>query len=118
MTYSEKLRDPRWQSRRKSIIESAGNSCEDCKRKDVKLEVHHCYYKPRGEPWEVGINCLMALCSECHKTRQKAEDYFRLVCGMMFRRIPVYAVEALGSFMTASTLKMEGFKHKESGPPP
>ncbi len=65
MTYSEKLKDPRWQKKRLKILERDNWTCVLCEAKDKTLVVHHTFY--RGEPWEVDNKCLHTLCEDCHK---------------------------------------------------
>lgn len=62
MTYSEKLKDPRWQRKRLEILEAAKFKCEDCGNSKNTLTVHHCYYEfGREWTWEIetGINGRM-----------------------------------------------------------
>lgn len=75
-TYQEKLRDSRWQEKRKYILERADNKCEDCNSL-VKLEIHHCYYIYGHEPWEYPFDALRCLCKECHKKRGNVEMLLR-----------------------------------------
>ena len=64
-TYSEKLRDPRWQRRRLEILERDGWTCQHCDETDKTLHVHHKWYD--GEPWESQDEALEALCEDCHR---------------------------------------------------
>ena len=46
-TYSEKLKDPRWQKKRLEILDSAGWRCEDCGcglQDGREFHVHHTAY--------------------------------------------------------------------------
>lgn len=72
-SYSEKLRDPRWQKKRLEILERAGWKCEDCAVESKELQVHHCIYAKGREPWEYSGNSLMSLCDKCHKQRAEYE---------------------------------------------
>jgi hypothetical protein len=64
MTYSEKLRDPRWQKKRLEILNRDGFSCCLCGDKETELHVHHKkYYK---EPWNAKDESLQTLCKYCH----------------------------------------------------
>lgn len=76
VTYSEKLRDERWQRKRDKVKEKANYKCQDCGNKE-KLEVHHCYYKYGLEPWQYPIDSLRCLCSGCHEKRGKVEMVLR-----------------------------------------
>jgi hypothetical protein len=76
VSYSEKLRDERWQRKRQNVREKANYKCQDCGSQE-KLEVHHCYYKYGLEPWQYPIDSLRCLCSICHETRGKIEMELR-----------------------------------------
>lgn len=75
LAYQEKLKDPRWQRKRSEILRANHFRCEDCKRTEKTLEIHHCYYIKGFEPWEYGVELLMCLCSDCHEHRQKREQF-------------------------------------------
>lgn len=75
-SYSEKLKDKRWQEKRKYVIDRANNQCEDCDSK-LNLEIHHCYYLYGYEPWEYPYDALRCLCRECHKKRAQVEQILR-----------------------------------------
>jgi hypothetical protein len=67
MSYSEKLKDPRWQQMRLKIMERDGFACRKCASKDKTLHVHHSYYTKGAEPWEYEPTALITLCEGCHK---------------------------------------------------
>lgn len=75
-TYSEKLKDERWQKKRDKVKERANYMCQDCGSKEA-LEVHHCYYKFGLEPWQYPFDSLRCLCRDCHKKRGKIEMELR-----------------------------------------
>lgn len=81
MTYSEKLKDPRWKALRMKVIERANHRCQECGDTDldndrrvaesgeearVTLHVHHENYKSGCEPWEYPEYTLRCVCSSCH----------------------------------------------------
>ena len=66
VTYSEKLRDPRWQRVRIDVWRRAGCMCEACGNDKESLEVHHCYYEKGKEPWDYPHTCFLLLCESCH----------------------------------------------------
>lgn len=72
-SYSDLLRDPRWQKKRLEILNAAGFKCEDCGSSDKELQVHHCIYLKDRLPWDYNRNTLMAICDICHKWRQDWE---------------------------------------------
>jgi 5-methylcytosine-specific restriction endonuclease McrA len=73
MTYSEKLRDPRWQKKRLEIFNRDGWQCAFCSAKDKNLQVHHVLYS-KIEPWEYPDYLYQTLCCDCHKERQELTD--------------------------------------------
>ena len=68
MTYSEKLRDPRWQKKRLEVMERDGFCCQRCGDKTKTLNVHHLKYSKRGNPWDVDARNLVTLCERCHES--------------------------------------------------
>lgn len=66
MTYSEKLKDPRWQKKRLKILERDNWTCVYCDDKEKTLHIHHEKYS--GEPWETNDDDLKTCCSVCHTT--------------------------------------------------
>jgi len=67
MTYSEKLKDPRWQKKRLEILEAAQWECSSCGDKETTLHVHHKRYHKGLEPWDYGNHELECLCEDCHR---------------------------------------------------
>ena len=67
MDYLEKLRDPRWQKKRLEILERDKWQCKSCGEKDKTLNVHHIFYFPHKEPWEIHNGFLITFCEDCHK---------------------------------------------------
>jgi 5-methylcytosine-specific restriction endonuclease McrA len=76
-TYSEKLRDPRWQKKRLLILDRDEWCCQQCFDGDSTLHVHHRRYRTGAEPWEYEDADLVTLCETCHakegRTRKAAE---------------------------------------------
>ncbi len=69
MTYSEKLRDPRWQRKRLEVLQAADFKCEFCGDGTQTLHVHHLKYT--GEPWEAPLKDLECLCEYHHEQREQ-----------------------------------------------
>lgn len=67
MTYSEKLKDPRWQRRRLEVMQAADFRCEWCGDASSPLHVHHLKYT--GEPWDAPAEDLECLCESHHTER-------------------------------------------------
>ncbi len=67
LTYSEKLKDPRWQKMRLQVMERDYFSCLHCHSQDKTLNVHHTYYEPNRMPWDYPIESFMTVCEDCHE---------------------------------------------------
>lgn len=63
-TYSEKLKDPRWQKKRLEILQRDEFKCRMCDDSKSTLHVHHLKYS--GDPWEIDSCFLITLCEYCH----------------------------------------------------
>lgn len=66
-SYSEKLRDPRWQKKRLVILERDNFKCVVCLNTKSELHVHHGFYAKGREPWDYPDETLWTLCDECHE---------------------------------------------------
>jgi transposase len=75
MSYSEKLKDPRWQKKRLEVFERDKFQCQACDSKDKTLHVHHLKYE--GEPWESPMEYLETLCEDCHEARTSFDDFWK-----------------------------------------
>jgi len=67
-TYSEKLRDPRWQRKRLEIMSRDNFSCQNCGSTTETLNVHHKAYLPKTQPWDYADHFLVTLCERCHES--------------------------------------------------
>jgi hypothetical protein len=74
MTYSEKLKDPRWQKKRLSILNRDSFTCQHCGSKENTLHVHHLVYLKSTDPWEYKDEYLLTLCFECHKQEEVLKE--------------------------------------------
>lgn len=85
LSWTERLRDARWQAKAAEIRDAAGYRCEDCGRQKgdgrFVFEVHHCAYILGAEPWDHPNSLLKCLCPECHEFRQDRENAFRVALG-------------------------------------
>ena len=70
-TYSEKLKDPRWQKKRLKILERDEFTCQSCFDSESTLHVHHRYYTQGAEPWEYPDSALQTLCEGCHQEERE-----------------------------------------------
>lgn len=66
MTYSEKLKSPKWQRKRLEILNRDNFTCKSCGDSENMLSVHHKRYFPNTEPWEYEDDLLVTLCQDCH----------------------------------------------------
>jgi hypothetical protein len=76
MTYSEKLKDPRWQKLRLRVLEMADWKCQRCSCATKPLHVHHTAYG-MGEPWEIDTRFLKVLCEDCHGQEHSRELWLK-----------------------------------------
>lgn len=105
MTYSEKLKDPRWQRRRLEILERDGWKCRQCESEDRTLHVHHCYYIKGREPWEYAEELLFSLCENCHTYTEKIN---KLLCKYNSESVfQIVAIETCSLHLTAKSIGME-----------
>ena len=65
-TYSQKLRDPRWQKKRLEILSRDNFTCQLCNSKETELHVHHEFYIKGANPWEYEDSWLITYCKYCH----------------------------------------------------
>lgn len=75
MKYADKLKDPRWQKKRLEILERDKWMCRGCCEKEKTLHVHHIFYVPQCEPWEIPNGLLVTLCCDCHHPKPCLEEY-------------------------------------------
>lgn len=66
MSYSEKLRDPRWQKKRLEIMNRDCFKCIYCQDSESPLTVHHIYYISGREPWGYPDSAYLTLCEKHH----------------------------------------------------
>jgi 5-methylcytosine-specific restriction endonuclease McrA len=71
MTYSEQLKDPRWQKMRLEILQRDDFTCQECQDTTSTLHVHHRYYVSGRKAWEYPHFALQTLCEQCHSFHQE-----------------------------------------------
>ena len=67
MTYSDKLKDPRWQKKRLEILNRDNFTCRFCGDSETTLHVHHFVYRKNADPWESDEMELITICADCHE---------------------------------------------------
>jgi len=67
MSYSEQLKDPRWQKKRLEIMERDSFACALCMDEKSTLHVHYKKYEKGRAPWEYEAKYLITLCESCHE---------------------------------------------------
>ena len=93
-SYSEKLRDPRWQKKRLCVMQRDGFACRDCGDEKSTLQVHHCHYE-KGGPWATDERFLLTLCGDCHEERGEIEKHLKTFLGEILAGTPIGAFQAM-----------------------
>lgn len=107
MTYSEKLRDPRWQRKRLEVFQRDNFTCTHCGDDLNELQVHHLDYEPGKEPWEYPIEFLTTHCAVCHGKEQN-----RVKCeNMLIQAMRIGGVHADEIVKIATHLHFESFRN-------
>jgi 5-methylcytosine-specific restriction endonuclease McrA len=94
--YRQQLRDEKWYTRRRQIIERDKGQCACCGQKS-ELQVHHRQYHVFAKtgawkaPWQYADHLLVTLCQPCHKV------------GHQQFKVPVFHVET-NEFMPANRM--------------
>jgi len=71
-SYSDKLKDVRWQKRRLEILNRDQWKCTLCGDDKSQLHVHHEKYT--GEPWDAPNRALKTVCEDCHGLLHNIKD--------------------------------------------
>ena len=92
-TYSEQLKDVRWQQMALRLKDAANWRCEHCGRREAdqrgkmfSLHVHHLFYIKDRAPWEYPSAYLVVLCSECHAGTHDAWDKLKATMATALRK--------------------------------
>lgn len=72
-TYSEKLKDPRWQKKRLEVLSRDNFKCTSCGNDKITLHVHHSKYT--NEPWDAPLKHLKTVCENCHAKEHSDKIY-------------------------------------------
>lgn len=84
-TYSDLLKDPRWQRMRLEVLNRQDFTCEECGSKDRTLHVHHTYYTKNTKPWEYPASSLRVLCEQCHEAWQALMTDIQKAIGQLYQ---------------------------------
>lgn len=95
-TYSELLRDPRWQRKRLEVMDRAGFACETCECKDKTLNVHHRLYRKGAMPWDYAPDELVCLCEDCHTEEHSQRELIQSALAGLSPHGQSYISEVLG----------------------
>lgn len=87
MTYSEKLRDPRWQKKRLEILKRDNFTCQKCCDDEFELHVHHSYYRKGKNPWEYENDSLLTVCKYCHSIIEHLKVFLSPVLNLELKEI-------------------------------
>ncbi len=106
-SYSEKLKDPRWQKKRLNILNRDGFSCQWCGDKEHTLHVHHLKYK--GDPWDAPDEWLLTICEDCHETDHALRDDYEsdLIQALKLKGYGAYQIQSIACDLFNSTLSPE-----------
>ena len=85
-TYSEKLKDPKWQRKRLDILNRDEWTCQKCYDTETTLHVHHRRYSnDYKEPWDYPDALLVTLCEKCHAEETAVMNDTLKYLGEVFR---------------------------------
>ncbi len=73
-SYSQQLKDPRWQKKRLEIMSRDNFRCVQCENSKNTLHVHHKKYEHGKKPWEYDDSELITLCDTCHELLHIMDD--------------------------------------------
>jgi hypothetical protein len=83
-SYSEKLRDPRWQQKRLEILNRDNWTCRFCGDGKTELHIHHVKYS--GEPWEGEDKDKITACKHCHRILEDLKEEIK-TCGYSVKKV-------------------------------
>lgn len=107
-SYSDRLKDPRWQRRRLEILQRSDFSCEACEAKDKILHVHHKLYRKGAMPWEYEDHELQALCEKCHEEEHAVRSALAsAITGLPFHKLEILLGYAEGLLALEATANRE-----------
>lgn len=96
-SYTELLKDPRWQRKRLEIMEYWGFKCSHCGDRTKPLNVHHGAYEKGRNPWDYPDEMLHCLCDDCHDLAHSHLNAIKWRLGFQ----PVYQLASLFRILLA-----------------
>ena len=98
MTWSEKLRDPRWQKLRLEVMQRDDWKCVICDDRRNHLNVHHIVYtRHNPNPWGYNPATLQTLCKTCHEERQELIDNVANAMKLALKNVPTNRVRKMAA---------------------
>ena len=86
--YNKLLMRDEWKAKRAEILARDHHRCLRRRRED-RLEVHHCKYDSGRKPWDYPNYALITLCFDCHqKIHEKKRPYVLSRNGGRIRNLP------------------------------
>lgn len=117
MTYSEKLKSPKWQKKRLEIMQRDNFKCRSCSSVDKQLQIHHIIYINKYKnPWDYSNEFLITLCEDCHKYESEENvntsalfllEKFVELTNLTLSRLELITIEEY-------LLKQDGYTDKEA----
>ena len=117
-TYSEKLKDPRWQKKRLEVLERDAWTCIKCQDSTTTLHVHHLRYKQGENPWDCDGFDLIALCESCHEDERIRRDGAERALLETLRDFLVDDLECFNEALAFGLVKVPGIEGYVDGEKP
>lgn len=86
-SYTELLRDPRWQRKRLTIMERDRFVCCRCGAGHLTLNVHHTFYQKGVLPWQYPDHSLLTFCEPCHVKEEKEKEAIDRKISLYLRKL-------------------------------
>jgi hypothetical protein len=84
-SYSDLLKDPKWQKKRLEIFQRDNFICQKCNDNGDTLHVHHKKYLKNTDPWDYPDELLITLCGLCHTFAEDKKQDFDLLQIISYR---------------------------------
>lgn len=108
-TYTEKLKDPRWQRKRLEVLQRDNFMCGECCDTTKTLHVHHRYYITGKEPWEYTDDCYITLCENCHEDFHEKRPIAEKELLIVLKQCGYHYVDIRLLSQVLLNIQMEGF---------